>query len=330
MSSMDLDIKVLQIFLRAKGQFISGASIGEQLGLSRVSIHNHLESLKKVGFEFSAIRNKGYRLDREPDAFHPALFGALIEDSPCPFFDNYITLKDTPSTNNIADAELSMGRQDPFFVVADSQSSGRGRRGRIWHSPKGSNLYLSIALRPSMSPARLQTITLWLGLRLCQYLRDNHALPVMIKWPNDLILHDRKIAGMLTEARVDSEQTRDLVFGLGLNANSRPEDFPEELRAIASSIAMNTGKTLNLSRLALGVVQHLSTALQDYLENNFSEELARVWPEYDYLRGHFIETDTVSGKAVGINPTGSLKVEREDGSTALLHSGEVSIGTKKR
>jgi BirA family biotin operon repressor/biotin-[acetyl-CoA-carboxylase] ligase len=324
---MDLDSKVLQIFLHAKGQYISGASIGDQLGLSRVSIHNHLESLRKDGFEFSAIRNKGYRLDKEPNAFHPALFGALIEDSPCPFFDNYITLEDTPSTNNVADSELSMGRQDPFFVVADCQTSGRGRRGRVWHSPKQKNLYLSIALRPAMSPARLQTITLWLGLRLCQYLRDNHAVPVMIKWPNDLLLHDRKIAGMLTEARVDSEQTRDLVFGFGLNVNSVQEDFPDELQSIASSMAMETGKQINLSRLALGIVQHLSVAMRDYLENNYSSELARLWPEYDYLRGQYINTETISGKAIGISPTGSLKLEREDGSTALLHSGEVSIGT---
>lgn len=330
MSNMDLDIKVLQVFLRAKGQFVSGASIGEMLGLSRVSIHNHLEALKKAGFEFSAIRNKGYRLDKEPDSFHPALFGALISDSPCPFFDNYITLEDTPSTNNVADSELSLNRPDPFFVVADCQTSGRGRRGRTWYSPKGKNLYLSVALRPVMSPAKLQTITLWLGLRLCQYLRDNHALPVMVKWPNDLMLHDRKIAGMLTEARVDAEQTRDLVFGFGLNVNSMQEDFPEELQAIASSLRIETGKKQNLSRLGLGIIHHLSTALQDYMDNNYSIELARLWPEVDYLRGQYITTDSVSGKALGINATGSLKVEREDGSTALLHSGEVSLGTNRK
>lgn len=325
MSNMDLDIKVLQVFLNAKGQFVSGASIGDMLGLSRVSIHNHLDALKKAGFDFSAIRNKGYRLEKEPGCFHPALFGALIAEAPIPYFDSYLTLEETPSTNNLADTELSSGRQDPFFVVADCQTSGRGRRGRTWFSPKGKNLYLSIGLRPTMSPARLQTITLWLGLRLCQYLRDNYALPVMVKWPNDLMLHDRKIAGMLTEARVDAEQTRDLVFGLGLNVNSSSEDFPEELQSIASSLRIESGKAQNISRLAHGIVQHLANALGDYMDSNYSGELASLWPEVDYLRGQNIQTDTVAGKALGINSSGSLRVEREDGSTALLHSGEVTL-----
>lgn len=327
---MNLDAKVLLSFIRAGGQFVSGTEIGESLGLSRVSVHNHLETLRKNGFTFSAIRNKGYRLEKEPVTFHPALFAALLEDEPCPFFDSYIAMGEVDSTNNVAEQELSGGRSTPFFVVADQQTAGRGRRGRNWFSPDKKNIYLSIALRPTIPPSRLQTITLWLGLRICQLLRDDFALPVLIKWPNDLILHDRKIAGMLTEARVDAEQTRDLIFGLGLNVNARAADFPGEIAHMASSLALSTGKQINISRLAHRLVHCLATAVREYLDDQYIDELAALWPEYDYLRGQMVDTGEVKGRVLGINKTGSLRIERRDGSTMLLHSGEVSIGSGGR
>lgn len=327
---MSPDAEVLLPFIRAGGQFVSGSQIGRDLGLSRVSVHNRLESLRAQGFVFSAIRNKGYRLDEEPDAFHPDLFAALQAHEPCPFFKSHLALSETDSTNSVAELELSKGREAPFLVLADAQSAGRGRRGRVWHSPAHTNLYLSVALRPALPPVRLQTITLCLGLSICQFLRDQFALPVLIKWPNDLLLHDRKIAGMLTEARVDAEQTRDLVFGLGLNVNAAESDFPEDLRAIAASLAMHLGRKLNLSRLAHALVHRLAISIRDFLANPQAQNLADSWPEFDYLRGQLVSTGGISGRACGVTNTGSLKVERDDGSTVLLHSGEVSLGTGKK
>ena len=325
---MNLDAQVLVCFLRARGQFLSGNAIGEELGLSRVSIHNHLETLKKSGFVFSAIRNRGYRLEREPEAFHPVLFEALLAENPLPFYKGgYLAVEAVDSTNNLAEVELSTGREAPFFIISDTQTAGRGRRGRSWHSPRRRNLYLSVALRPVISPARLQTITLWLGVRLCGFLRDTYSLPVLIKWPNDLMLHDRKLAGMLTEARVDSEQTRDLVFGLGLNVNAGQEDFPSELANLATSLALNLDQRLNLSRVAHALLGVIAAAIEDFLEDVFLDELSRLWPEYDYLRGQTVTAGQVQGRVLGITRNGSLRLERPDGSSAILHSGEVSLGS---
>jgi BirA family biotin operon repressor/biotin-[acetyl-CoA-carboxylase] ligase len=322
---MDIDTQLLLAFIRAQGAFLSGEQLADSLGLSRVSVHNHLEGLRKDGFQFNAIRNKGYQLAAEPDRLHPVLMDALLANEPCPFFKSHLVLGDVDSTNTAAESELSVGRETPFFVTADTQTAGRGRRGRVWHSPRHRNLYLSVALRPSLPPSRLQTITLWLGLRMCQFLRDAYGLPVLVKWPNDLMLHGRKIAGMLTEARVDSESTRDLVFGIGLNVNSSESDFPPDIASMASSLALNLGHSLNINRLAHSVVLHLAEAMQDFLDNQFADELARLWPEFDFLRGQHVETDLASGTAIGITSSGSLRVEREDGSIAILHSGEVSL-----
>lgn len=322
---MDLDVQVLLPFVKAKGRFVSGTSIGRELGLSRVSVHNHLESLRASGFTFAAIRNKGYQLTREPETFHPVLFRALLEETPCPYFKNHITLEEVDSTNTVAEAELSKGRETPFFVVAESQSAGRGRRGRVWHSPRRKNIYLSAALRPSLPPGKLPTITLWLGLRLCRFLRDTFALPVLVKWPNDIMLHGKKIAGMLTEARIDSEFTRDLVFGVGLNVNTLEKDFPDELASIAGSLALSTGQCLNITRLTHQMVLHLAEAFADFMDGGHVEELARLWPEFDFLRGQRVCAEAIEGVAAGITSTGSLRVQRDDGSMATLHSGEVSI-----
>jgi len=317
--------QLLLPFLRAKGQFISGAELGQRLGISRVSIHKHLEQIRSEGFVFSAIRNKGYRMEEEPFHFHPDLMEALLDKEPVPYFNSHLFLNQVDSTNSLAESELSSDRLAPFFIVADEQSSGRGRRGRTWHSPSGKNLYISIALRPSLPPARLQTITLWMGLRLCIFLRDRFSLPVQIKWPNDLMLHGKKIAGMLTEARVDSESTRDLIFGLGLNVNSQPEDFPGDLSGIAHSLAIEKGHPISLTRLAHSLIQVLASALEDFLEDSYSEELAQLWPEYDFLRGQIAETDDVKGVVLGIAKSGALRVQREDGTVAILQSGEVSL-----
>jgi BirA family biotin operon repressor/biotin-[acetyl-CoA-carboxylase] ligase len=322
---MDLAANILAPFLRAGEQFISGEGIAEQLGVSRVSVHHHLEALRRDGFVFDAIRNRGYRLTSEPDAFHPTLFAALLVEQPVPFFAGHQVRETVDSTNTVAEAALANGRAAPFFVLATRQTAGRGRRGRVWHSPPDANLYLSVALRPSLPPARLQTITLWLGLRLARFLRDRFGLPIQVKWPNDLMLQGRKIAGMLTEARVDSEFTRDLVFGLGINVNGAHSDFPEELREIAGSLAIGVGHPLNLSRLAHQLVQVIATAIEDYLAGAYAPELERLWPDYDYLQGQQVQSDVASGVAQGITSTGSLRVRREDNSIVLLHAGEVSL-----
>lgn len=322
---MSLTKNVLRAFLEANGSFLSGTQVAESLGISRVSVHHHLDALREEGFTFKAVRNKGYQLLREPDRLNAALLEALLLAEPCPFFRSHLIERELESTNSLAEAELSAGRDGPFFVIADTQTAGRGRRGREWHSPPGTNLYLSIGLRPSLPPARLQAITLWSGLRLCRFLRRELALPLMIKWPNDLMLYDRKVAGMLTEARVDSESTRDLTFGLGLNVNARADEFPACLQQSAISLAEGLGHPLNLSRLAHRVLICLAEALQDFLDDAFSDELEHLWPEHDFLRGRRVCTDLASGRVLGIASNGSLRLEQDNGALALLHSGEVSL-----
>lgn len=316
---------VLRSLFAAKGAFVSGNQLGRELGISRVSVWNHLDALKEEGFRFEAIRNRGYRIVEEPLAFHPDGFAARLALQPCPFFKSYLYLPETGSTNDVAANEFASGREAPFFVISDNQRSGRGRRGRAWYSPPARNLYLSIGLRPELPPTRLQSITLWLGLQISQKLRQVTGLPVMVKWPNDLYLHGRKLAGILTEARVDSEQTRELVVGIGLNINTQAAEFPPELAASATSLAIASGRSWPVVHIAAELLQALATAIEAFLENHYAERLLLDWPEHDYLRDRTIQHEQAEGRVIGIHPNGSLRIQRPDGSVAVVHSGEVGL-----
>ncbi len=316
---------ILRILLAASGDYVSGEAIAREIGCSRVHVHKLLESLKEQGFLFHAVRNRGYRLVEEPVRFHAGLFAALCAAEPLPFFRSIRHLGSTGSTNAVADEDLAAGAEAPLLVTATEQTSGRGRRGRHWHSPPDHNLYLSAGIQPTLSPGRLQTITLFLGLRICTFLREQFALPILVKWPNDLLLHDRKLAGMLTEARVDAERTRDLVFGLGLNVNGTEDEFPADLRTVATSLRAAVGRPLSLSRLAHGLCGVLASGMEDFLGGDAAGELLESWPAIDALRGREVIAGDQTGTVLGISPSGSLRLRRANGSLVLLHSGEVSV-----
>lgn len=321
---MEANPEVLAPFIATNGEFVSGATIARNLGLSRVSIHKHLEALRKDGFVFEATSNRGYRLLQEPTTFNKVLFKALLLNHPVPFFASVLPFKQVTSTNDLAEKELASERPAPFLIIATEQTQGRGRRGRVWHSPPNRNLYMSAAIRPSLPPARLQTITIWTGLRLCEWLRNAYGLPVMVKWPNDIMLSGRKLAGILTEARIDAEMTRDLTLGIGLNVNAGSDDFAPELQSIATSISKHINESLNLSRLAHQMAGVLGNALQDFLEPD-TPDITGLWDSFDYLKDQPISADGLNGTACGITATGSLRLRRSDGSMALLHAGEVSL-----
>src|SRR5690606_18217155 len=133
------------------------------------------------------------------------------------------------STNDEAARQLAAGRTAPFVILARKQTRGRGRLGRAWHSEANGNLYASFAFRPRVPPGRMAVFTLWMGVSICELIANFTHLQPGIKWPNDILFDGRKAGGMLTEARIDSDQIRDLIFGLGLNVNAPAADWPADL-----------------------------------------------------------------------------------------------------
>ncbi|MFI5336112.1 MAG: biotin--[acetyl-CoA-carboxylase] ligase, partial [Opitutales bacterium] len=277
---------------------------------------------------FEAVRRRGYRMLASPPQLHGPLISARLGRLPRP--PHLVCLDRVDSTNSEAERRLAAGDPVPLVILACEQTHGRGRRGRPWHSAANGNLYATFVFRPELEPAHLQDFTLWMGLNICELVTNFCHLSPGLKWPNDLYLGGRKAGGMLTEARVDADQVRDLVFGLGLNVNGNPADFPADLRRSATSLAEAAHEVLDLNKFAAAVIGRVGTAYRDFLDGSYRGRFAELWTRYDILRGQAVTlvqgTRTVRGIAAGIDPEGSLLVRLDNGRMERFRAGEVTLG----
>ena len=322
-----LDSSIICAFLEANGQPVSGDRLAKDLGISRVAIWGRLEKLRAAGFIFTASPRKGYILKEVPQILHPTLLDAHSRRLKFSLPIEY--LESVDSTNSEAERQLANGKEAPFIILAQSQTAGRGRLGRKWHSSDKGNIYLSLALLPFILPERLKPFTLWMGLAICRYIEDSLGIKLGLKWPNDILSPDgKKIAGILTEARLDADTVRDLIFGLGLNISPQ-EDFPTELKAIASSLAQATGQELDLNALTAGIIKNILTSWEEFKEERWAHSFKEYWTRYDILTGKVVtiqlRSEPVTGVVEGIDEVGSLRIKTGDGKTVLISSGEVTL-----
>ena len=321
------EITILREMLAADAGTVSGARLARLLGVSRVAVWMQLQKLIRQGFVFEARRSRGYRLVKTPDTLHPALIQTYLSGRPRP--PQLVCLDTVDSTNSEAERLLARGTAVPLVILASAQTQGRGRRGRVWHSPPAGNLYSTFVFRPKLEPARLHDFTLWMGLNICELVSNFAKIEPGLKWPNDLHVNGRKAGGMLTEARVDADQIRDLVFGLGLNLNGRAADLPRDLQKTASSLADATGAPLDLNRFAAALIGRVLTTYDQFLEGGYRDKFAALWKRYDVLRGRPVSvtqgTRTVAGTATGIDNEGSLIVRLNSGRSERFRAGEVTL-----
>ena len=321
------EVTILRELLAADAGTVSGTRLAKQLGISRVAVWMQLQKLTRQGFVFEARRSRGYRLLKTPGTLHPGLVQAYLNGRLRP--SHLVCLDTVDSTNSEAERLLATGAAMPLVILASAQTEGRGRRGRIWHSPPAGNLYSTFVFRPRLEPARLQDFTLWMGLNICELISNFAKIEPGLKWPNDLLVNGRKAGGMLTEARVDADQIRDLVFGLGLNLNGRAAALPREVARTAISLADATGAPLDLNRFTAALIGRVLSAYDQFIEGTHRDKFATLWKRYDVLRGQPVSvtqgTRTVAGTATGIDNEGSLIVRLNSGRSERFRAGEVTL-----
>ena len=320
-------VLIIRELLATPDDFVSGSQLAELIGVSRVSIHSYMEKLRSQGFDFEAVRSKGYRIVARPETLNETLLQAMLTHASSSLSATVLDASD--STNAEAERRLANGDPTPFVVVARQQLAGRGRMGRVWHSPASGNLYASYAFRPQVSPSGMALFTLWMGLNLCECLQSLCRVQCGVKWPNDLHIGGKKVAGILTEARMETDLVRDVVLGIGINVNIQASDWPPELASIATSLRHEANQTFDLNRLAAAISGRVMIAYHKFLEGEHRVALKEKWPLYDTLQGQTVSlmqgASRVSGIARGIDATGALQIERPDGTRFQARAGEVTL-----
>ena len=318
---------LLRALLARDAGWVSGEALAEKFGVSRVAVWQYFDKLRQAGFTLETQRAKGYRLVSPPPNLHPPLIDLLLKVRPRGF--TFTVLDEIDSTNDEAARELAAGRPTPFAILARRQTKARGRFGRPWHAAEDGNLYISFAFRPQIEPARMNLFTLWMGLNLCEFIANFTALSPGLKWPNDLVFDGRKAGGMLTEARVDADQIRDLIFGLGLNVNSPAAAWPAALQLHAVSLSELAGAPLDFNRLTAAIIGRVLLAYDKFVEGGHLETFADLWHRYDVLRGKNVAVlegkQRHAGVVTGVDDDGALLLRDARGRTQRFRAGEVTL-----
>lgn len=236
------------------------------------------------------------------------------------------------STNLTAAEHGAAGAPEGLAVVADHQAAGRGRMARTWFSPPNRNLYVTLLLRPPLPPAAIPQLAIVTAIAIRRGLRELYPdLPITIKWPNDLLLHDRKLCGILCEMTCEGHKTGHAVIGFGVNVNVEDDEWPLELRQTAVSLRSATGRTVNRGRLLAAILNHFEPVYQEWLATRNLTMISSEWQQASALDGKTVTItqfeQTITGTAQGITPEGALVLQLTDGARKIIHAGDAHIGS---
>ncbi len=320
----DSEELVLGFLAEAGDEFVSGEAISDKLGLSRAAVWKHVNALRAQGYRIDAVPARGYRLMEIPDRLGELELRPLLNTHDLGQVLHWF--EEVGSTNDIAKRLADDGAAHGEVVVAEAQTAGRGRRGRVWASPTGRNLTLSIILRPDLPPSRAPELTLVASVALCQAVRQA-GVPAGIKWPNDLLAHGRKLAGILTELAAEPDRVQWAVLGIGVNVNVRAEEFPAELRDIATSLAMERGELVPRALFAAAVLSSLEEWLDRHAEDGFPP-VREAWRAMSITLGREVRVRAsdrdLEGVAEDVDEAGALLVRTPAGLERVL-AGDVEL-----
>jgi len=311
----------------ADGGVHSGEALAERAGVTRSAVWKAIEQLREMGLEIAAQTHRGYQLV----AACEALDAQRIHAGLAPSIRHSATVDvewEIESTNG---ALLSAVPPQPGrFVVllAENQTGGRGRRGRAWQSALGSSLCLSIATSFEPLPRDLPALTLVIGVCVREALKRRGAHDLGLKWPNDIVFGNRKVAGILLELGAELDHIRHVVLGIGIDVNLTLEEMPEELRSIATSLRIEGGRTFDRADLAATVVSELDAAYGRLRRGDF-HEIGDEWMRRCSTLGKRVSIRTgdrvVTGRAESLNEDGALLVRTDHGRLEHIIGGDVSL-----
>lgn len=321
------DAQILAALRAASPGMASGSDLANQLGISRAAVWARVEALRELGYEITATPHRGYRFISAPDALHAddllsRLGGRQIVGRDIQVF------KETTSTNDVVERLAHDGVHEGVVVFAESQTKGRGRLGRKWISTRNRGLLFSVLLRPDLAPQAVTQVMVAAGTAVARAIRRNTGLNPQIKWPNDILIGSKKAAGILTEMHAELDHVIYVCLGIGVDVNQNAEDFPPELRGIATSIKMESGQVQRRSDLAIAILQELNTDYVRILNGEFAA-LADEWESQCATLGRRVRIAQgdriIEGRAESLDNEGGLLVRTQHGRLERIISGDVTL-----
>jgi BirA family biotin operon repressor/biotin-[acetyl-CoA-carboxylase] ligase len=318
--------EILKLLKEKGDSFVSGQEISNKFGVSRTAIWKYINAIKEQGYEIEAVSKKGYRLISSPDILTYEEIEPFLKTK---YIGRKILYFDSlDSTNTKAKDLAGKGEAGGAVVISEEQTMGKGRLGRSFISPKGKGIWMSIILRPEIEPQSAAIITqiAAAAINLSAY---EMGIKTYIKWPNDLILNGKKVCGILTEMNAELTNINYVIMGIGINVNLDIEDYTEEVRKCATSLKIETGKSINRKELLARFLNNFEDLYEEFIINDDIERIINICRENSILIGKEINVikrgNTVKAKALDINDGGLLVVEYENGKIEGLISGEVSV-----
>ena len=326
MKEAQVDARILELFRSGDG-FVSGEALSRLLGVSRTAVWKHVKGLRASGYRIEAVPAKGYRLLSSPQLLNRLDISAGLATRR--IGTTLICLKQTESTNAVAFKLAEEGAAEGTVVIADAQSAGKGRLGRVWLSPAGVNLYCSVVLRPPISPVAACQLTFLSVVAVARAIEKCSALAPQIKWPNDILISGKKVAGLLNEMNAETEKVNFVVLGIGVNLNMRLAQLGEGLlRHPATSLLEEGGVEVDRAAFARTLLTELDQLYDRFLVEGEGAVRAE-WLERSAIRGRMVKVDLgnrqFSGQVQGVDPSGALLVLREDGTLETVLSGDVAL-----
>jgi BirA family biotin operon repressor/biotin-[acetyl-CoA-carboxylase] ligase len=303
---------------------ISGAKIAREIGVTRFTVWRWVDKLRSLGVQVKGHPGSGYQIEKVPDILAPKLLRKRLP--PGPLGKRIHHFFKTDSTNAVAMALGEQGEPHGTIVIAEEQTAGRGRAGHTWHSEKTNGIYMTILLRPAISPQQAPLITMVAGLAVRDAIVEETGIVPDLRWPNDLLFGKKKFCGILTEMNAEQDQIHFVAVGIGINVNH--ERIPDALSAIATSLRIETGRTHSRVEIVARLLRHLDTYYNRFLKDGPEFIVGRFSEVSSYARGKRVRvvatTETYTGTTEGLEPGGLLRVRREDGRVLPVIAGTLS------
>jgi BirA family biotin operon repressor/biotin-[acetyl-CoA-carboxylase] ligase len=324
---MSLDAQILYALRSADDRGVSGADLSQALGVSRAAVWARVEALRELGYDISASPHHGYRLLASPDLLHADdLLSRLVR--PGVIGRDVQVFEQTTSTNDVVEKLALAGVAEGVAVFAESQTKGRGRLGRLWLSPPHKGLWFSVLLRPSLPPQQATQLTVMSAIALRRAIHAHCGLSPEIKWPNDLLLGGRKVAGILTELYAEPDQIKYAILGIGVDVNLEAEDFPPDVRAQATSLRLELGRHVPRAALAVAILRELDTDYMRLLAGRFAE-VADEWEQYCTTLGRNVRLQVgdrkLRGRAEALDDDGALLLRTDYGLLERVIGGDLIL-----